>query len=274
MSRAQGWPVREPAARGAGAVSRLFAALGLCGVVLGTGVSLAEERHSGGQAEPLPEWSYSGESAAVHWGSLSPKFSACSEGRQQAPIDILDPVDAELPALELRYGLQLEQLAHTGHALQAFVFPGSWLVANGHRFELLEFHFHSPSENRIGGKQFPLEAHFVHRGLRGEIAMLGVLFEVGARNRSLADILAAVPHGPGTAEAGHLKLRAQDLLPDERAYFLYSGSLTTPPCTEGVRWFVMQTPLAGSTPQIAEFLAAVGPNARSAQPLHSRLVLR
>jgi carbonic anhydrase len=197
----------------------------------------------------------------------------CGKGQNQSPLDIVDTVNADLPALSVAYRWELPEIAHLGHALQVSSAPGSWLTAKGHRFELVQFHFHSPSENRIKGKSFPLEAHFVHRGAAGELAVLAVLFEEGPANLSLGKILAGAPREKGKA-AVSLSLREKDLLPDSQAYYLYSGSLTTPPCTEGVRWFVLQSPRTVSAEQVAGFVRLVGPNARDPQPIGSRIVLR
>lgn len=244
-----------------------------CATVLATALlgTLAAASRAG---EPA-HWSYSGKSGPAHWFELSGDFALCKSGQSQSPIDIVDAVDAELPPLSIDYQWQLSQIVHNGHAIQLTAQPGSKIKVRDMDLELLQFHFHTPSENHVDGKSFPLELHFVHKNAQGELAVVAVLFEsADADNASLAQILAAAPPRKGERPVGELKLREDDLLPRDRSYYLYSGSLTTPPCGEGVRWFVLQSPRGVSEKQVKAFARLTGQNAREPQPLHSRLVLR
>jgi carbonic anhydrase len=220
-------------------------------------------------------WSYSGASGPTHWSELSGEFALCKSGQSQSPIDIVDAVDTELPPLSVDYQWQVSQIVHNGHAIQLSALAGSRIKVRDMQLELLQFHFHTPSENRIDGRAFPLELHFVHQNAEGELAVLAVLFEdADADNASLAQILETAPRRKGERPAAELKLREDDLLPRDRSYYLYSGSLTTPPCSEGVRWFVLQSPRGVSAKQVKAFAKLAGTNAREPQPIHSRLVLR
>ena len=227
------------------------------------------------RASESAHWSYTGTSGPSHWSELSNDFALCRSGQSQSPIDIVDAVDTELPPLSIDYQWQVSQIVHNGHAIQLTALAGSHVRVRDMQLELLQFHFHTPSENRLEGKSFPLELHFVHRNTEGELGVLAVFFEsADADNASLAQILDTAPRQKGERPAAELKLREDDLLPRDRSYYMYSGSLTTPPCSEGVRWFVLQSPRGVSAKQVKAFAKLAGKNAREPQPLHSRLVLR
>ena len=142
-------------------------------------------------------WSYSGASGPDHWAELSKEFAACAEGRNQSPIDIATPVEASLSPIELRYSGQTTTLLNSGYTIQVDVAPGNLLSTEGLEFELVQFHFHSPSENRVQGELFPLETHFVHKGAGGELAALAVLFRSGAAEPGLESIWANIPAKAG-----------------------------------------------------------------------------
>jgi carbonic anhydrase len=219
-------------------------------------------------------WSYSGDSGPAQWAALDPNYKACGRGKSQSPVDIVDPAEAQLPPLQFAYQWKLKHVSHNGHAIQVDPEPGSWLRVGEQRFELQELHFHTPSETRIEGKRYPLEAHYFHKGAGGTLLMLAVLFEDGPINPSVGKILSTSPWSTDQIDASKLRVTERELLPAERGYFLYNGSLTTPPCTEDVRWIVLGAPLAVAASQIRAFEQIVGRNARELQPLHSRIVLR
>jgi carbonic anhydrase len=219
-------------------------------------------------------WGYSGPSGPDHWAELSKEFAACAEGRNQSPIDIAAPVEADLTPIELRYSGQTATLLNNGHTIQVDVSPGNSLSTEGLEFELVQFHFHSPSENRIQGELFPLEAHFVHKGANGELAVLAVLFRSGAAEPGLESIWANIPEKAGERKPLDLALSGLGFIPKDLPYYRYSGSLTTPPCTEGVRWYVLKSNSTVSPEQASVFVDAIGENARAPQPLNSRLVLQ
>jgi carbonic anhydrase len=218
-------------------------------------------------------WAYSGEHGPEHWAELSEAFVACGVGLNQSPIDIVNPIEAELAPIQRSHRGSTTSLVNNGHTLQVNVQPGSWLTAEGLKFELLQFHFHSPSEHRIQGESFPLEAHLVHRNQRSELAVVAILFRYGEPNRSLTAIAASASFE--IAKVVPLKIALEDLAtaPPQERYYRYSGSPTTPPCTEGVRWYVLESTRSVSREQVSYFVDLIGEDARGPQPLNARLVL-
>ena len=218
-------------------------------------------------------WSYSGESGPAHWGDLSEAFAACSAGRNQSPIDIVDPVDADLDPIGLSYRGSAIAVLNNGHTIQVDVGPGNSLDIEGQTYELLQFHLHSPSEHRVQGKSFPLEAHFVHQNERGELAVVAVLFREGARSHGLATIGASAPEKVGKSGPVGIPIAGLEIVPAGRTHYRYSGSLTTPPCTEGVLWLILKATATVSNEQVATFVKLIGEVARDLQPLNGRLVV-
>jgi len=219
-------------------------------------------------------WSYQGHSGPAHWGELEPEFAMCAQGRNQSPVDLRSTVHAELPALQQSYRLESSEILNNGHTVQVSFAAGSTLSANGRSFELKQVHFHTPSENRVDGKSFAAEAHFVHADADGNLAVVAVLFEEGAESAAIAAIEAAAPSEVGRHEPFHDGAKLAGLLPSKRDYYEFSGSLTTPPCSEGVLWLVLKQPMSLSATQLADLTKAVrGPNNRPVQSLNARLVL-
>ena len=218
-------------------------------------------------------WGYEGAGAPANWGKLDPKYHMCSEGVNQSPINIDRLLDAKLPELTYDYKSASKEVVNNGHAIQVNFEGGSTVEVDGIKFELKQYHFHSPSENNINGKSFPLEAHFVHLSKDGQIAVVAVMFEEGAKNDILEKIWEKMPMEPG--KKVDLKLdNALELLPKDHDYYRFNGSLTTPPCTEGVRWIVLKKPATLSKEQIEKFKKVMGhPNNRPLQPLDARVVI-
>jgi len=218
-------------------------------------------------------WTYSGEHGPEHWAELSEAFVSCGVGLNQSPIDIVKPVEAELAPIELFRRGSTTTLVNNGHTLQVNVEPGSWLTVEGMKFELLQFHFHSPSEHRIQGEPFPLEAHLVHRNDKSELAVVAVLFRYGEPNRGLTAIEASASSEIGKVVPLSIPLADLATASAQEQYYRYSGSLTTPPCTEGVRWYVLEDTRSVSNEQVSAFVDLIGEDARGPQPLNARLVL-
>lgn len=214
-------------------------------------------------------WEYSDQAA---WASVA---GLCSSGHEQSPINLSSaaPV-AESPDLTPRYLPMDGAWVNNGHTLQ-FTPTGTnaVLTIGQDAFTFAQFHFHSPAEHTLDRRAYPAELHFVHRNGAGQLAVLGVFIEEGAENPALAALLAARPVGQGESHGGQLSVDLTTLLPPDRAYFAYAGSLTTPPCTEGVRWNVLRTPLQASAAQIAALREALGASSRHVQPLGERTVL-
>jgi carbonic anhydrase len=218
-------------------------------------------------------WTYAGERGPEHWGELSEVFEACSDGRNQSPIDIVDPIQAELGSIGLSYRGSTNSITNNGHTLEIKVGPDNTLTVDGKKYSMSQFHVHSPSEHRIEGESFPLEAHFVHQSNQGEIAVVSVLFREGSRNEGLGLLGASAPGLVGESAPIDARIVDLGLVPAKSAYYRYSGSLTTPPCTEGILWLVLKTTGSISREQVAAFVEAIGEDARDPQPLNGRLVV-
>ena len=217
-------------------------------------------------------WSYEGDTGPEAWGQLDEAYSTCATGQAQSPIDI-DPQAAEqasLPALVLDYGAASLEVTDTGHGYKATPSTTHTLSIGDDTYQLLQFHMHTPSEHTLAGASFPMGVHFVHQNEAGQLAVVGVMVETGEENASFAPIVTATLQASSDPGAAVESLEA--LLPGTRSYFTYSGSLTTPPCTEGVRWIVLETPVALSEQQIGVFAEAHGVTNRPVQALNERVV--
>ncbi len=220
-------------------------------------------------------WGYLGERGPEHWAKLNHAFENCALGRNQSPIDIDDTIEAELPDLSFFYKTAARDIVNNGHSIQHNFPKGAGIVVDDHAFELKQVHFHSPSENTIGGRHFPMEAHFVHMDDQGALAVVAVMFEEGSSNPYLDKAWRFLPSRPGQAYGIAEPVSPSRLLPDDKGYYRFNGSLTTPPCSEGVFWFVMKQPVQASAAQIGAFKHIMHhPNNRPVQPLNARPVLR
>ena len=218
-------------------------------------------------------WDYEGEHGPDHWGELTEKYYTCSKGRNQSPIDLVDSIQADLPKLdfEYQYSGHLKE-ENTGHAIQEVVRPGNMIHMQDKSYELKQFHFHSPSEHTVNGRHYPMEVHFVHQNEVGELLVVGLIFEEGRRNEvmdQLPSFRAARGEDP-LAEGFDI----DDLVVGLDDYFLYNGSLTTPPCSEGVTWIVMKQAIEISADQIQHYHDLLGfDNNRPIQSTNARIVL-
>ncbi len=218
-------------------------------------------------------WGYEGKDGPQHWGQLSPKFVECSVGQQQSPIDIRNAVLADLRPLEVHYEPVPLRAVNHGHTIAVQVPKGSRITADGHTYRLVQVHFHSPSEETIDGARHALVAHLVHEDSDGKRAVVAVLFDVGRENSALEPLFDDLPLMAGAeANVAGQKIHLDELLPPRKGYFEYQGSLTTPPCTEGVHWFVLKQPVTLSARQLAAFRALYPNNARPLQPVGGRFV--
>ncbi len=220
-------------------------------------------------------WGYSGETGPEHWSKIDPKFAMCALGRNQSPVDLAGLVEANLKPLKIDYQAGAAEILNTGHTVQVSYAAGSRLAVDGRTFELKQFHFHAPSENRIGGKQFPLEAHLVHADGDGNLAVIAAMFQEGAANPFLARLWERMPKTAGDKSSLAAGLNVSQMLPSGRDYYRYNGSLTTPPCSEGVWWVVMKKTASASRAQIEHFSRTMGfANNRPVQPVNARPLLR
>jgi carbonic anhydrase len=210
--------------------------------------------------EGAPHWSYKGENGPSHWGELADEYLMCSRGVNQSPIDLVADIHTELPKLEFEYYSANVDEINNGHSIQQNIKPGSFLKipGKGLKFELKQFHFHSPSEHTVNGESFAMEIHFVHANEEGALMVVGVLISEGEAHPVLGKLWAFMPQNPGETSQQPIGIEETNLLPPTRDYFSYAGSLTTPPCSEGVRWVVLKTPIEASAEQIAIFKDRVG----------------
>jgi carbonic anhydrase len=221
-----------------------------------------------------PHWGYKGSTGPTHWSKMESEFASCGVGREQSPIDIRnDAVQAaDLPPIAFSYKLTPLSIVDNGHTIQVNVAPGSSIDVAGHRYELAQFHFHRPSEESIDGKRHSMVAHLVHKDAQGRLAVVAVLLSDGALNPMVATLWANLPaHGGESAPTG-VQIDPADLLPADRGYYTFAGSLTTPPCSEGVTWFVLKNPSTLSSGEIERFASLYPMNARPVQPLNGRTV--
>ncbi len=248
-------------------VASKLAAVSAALVVLGWGAVAVAEAGK-------PAWSYSGETGPARWSALASEFAVCGAGAEQSPID-LGAADApgSQPRVVIDYKPLPLTILHNGHTVEVVVANGSRILLDGKPYDLLQFHFHTPSEHEVDGKAYPAEVHFVHRSAEGGLAVIGAFIDGTAANRALADIVAYAPTS-ATAPRTYtwVTIDPARIMPQPTAFWSYGGSLTTPPCSEGVRWMVQKAPLALSREHIAALAKAMGPNARPVQPVGARQV--
>ncbi|KAA0978203.1 carbonic anhydrase [Pseudomonas sp. ANT_H12B] len=216
-------------------------------------------------------WSYTAPTDPENWSELNSEYELCTSGKAQSPIDIRDAVKTEVAPLTFTYRPSTATVLNNGHTIQvSSVDAGSITLASGD-YAFVQMHFHTPSEEKIKGRAYPLNAHLVHRNTAGELAVIALLFEEGAHNPTLEPIMAAMPK-----EAGGIALldtlNVANIFPAIRSTYSYSGSLTTPPCAEDVRWHVFSTVMQLSPAQLQAFQALYPMNARPVQPLNGRSV--
>ncbi len=228
-----------------------------------------------GPAAAPPEsvhWSYEGEGGPDNWAKLRPDFATCASGKRQSPIDIRDGIRVNLEAIKFDYKTTLFRIVDNGHTIQVDVGPGSTLEVMGREYELKQIHFHRPSEERINGRSYDMVMHLVHKDEDGHMAVLAVLLERGGENPLIQTLWNNLPLEVGQDVEPSVAINLAALLPENRNYFAYMGSLTTPPCTEEVLWLVLKQPLQISPEQIAIFARLYRHNARPVQPTNNRLI--
>ena len=217
-------------------------------------------------------WGYSGPGAPEHWGNLSEEYRTCSLGVEQSPIDIAGCVSGDGTTVAFRYSGMAIAARNNGHTVYLDYGPGNAIDVGGERYELLGIHYHSPGEHTLDGERFAAELHLVHQHAGGSLAVIGLLYRMGAANPLVQNLLDAVPDGITSVDLANGP-PAADYVPDRADYYGYNGSLTTPPCTEGVRWFVMQSVGTVSQEQVNRLQELThGPNNRPVQPIGTRTI--
>jgi carbonic anhydrase len=249
--------------------------------VFGACASSGEHGEADDQGHAV-HWGYDEDDGPERWAELSPDWTLCAEGQRQSPVDLSGAVVGGSFSLNRDYkpaGLRATRNEHVvdvldnGHTIQVTYDEGSTLEVDGLEFELLQYHFHSPSEHTIHGRHAPGELHLVHQSADGDLAVIGVLMRVGAHNPALALIVDNLPSEPGeTVHLEHVTIDIDELLPTDKRYYRYTGSLTTPPCWEDVRWFVMVEPIELSEEQKAKSSYGMIANNRPVQAQGGRRI--
>ena len=229
------------------------------------GLLLAEEQH---------HWGYQGTTGPSHWGAMEHEYAACGAGKTQSPIDIEESAakKSDLPAIAFDYKPSPLKIVDNGHTVQVIYAPGSSITVAGKQYELVQFHFHKPSEEKINGKPSDMVVHLVHRDRDGKLAVVAVLLQAGASNSLIETLWKNVPkEKEKETDVQGVQVNAADLLPaNKAAYYTFMGSLTTPPCSEGVTWFVLKARTTISKDELASFGMLYPMNARPTQALNGR----
>lgn len=218
------------------------------------------------------EWGYNRQNGPKKWGELSDEFVLCKTGKNQSPINIEATATAK-PKIEFSYGYTPLKIINNSHTVEIVYEPGSQIKIEGETYKLQQFHFHSPSEHHLDGKTYPMEVHLVHKSSDGQFAVIGVFMKEGKENEFIKSLW---PHAPKKKQENLISgitVNASALPPEDQIYYNYTGSLTTPPCTENVNWIIFQKPIEVSRQQIKTFHTLYNGNARPIQPLNDRQVL-
>ncbi|VAV82325.1 Carbonic anhydrase, alpha class [hydrothermal vent metagenome] len=229
--------------------------------------------HGESKSHAKPHWSYEGKYGPSHWGTMLSEYSACGKGKRQSPINITRASEAELSPLKFKYRKSKSlTILNNGHAIQINQRKGSLLYLDGTEFDLLQVHFHSPSEHNVDGESFPMEAHFVHADKDGNLGVVGLMIKVGSHNKALDNIWKVLPKTK-KKEKLSIAYDIDELLPTDKSYYRYAGSLTTPPCTESVTWLVLKSPIEISKDQLKAYRKILHKTNRPIQGRNNRLVL-
>lgn len=219
--------------------------------------------------EQLPHWNYD----AIEAWADHPAYASCGLGKKQAPINIVTAQvkKAALPAIETHYQSSAAEVVHNGHTVQVNLAAAGFAKLKQGDYRLLQFHFHTPSGEAIDGKHYPMVAHLVHQNADGQLAVMALLIEAGKASAALQPVFASLPAASGERQ-WISAINVSDMLPDLSQYYAFNGSLTTPPCSEGVSWYVVQQALTLSAAQIQAFKKIFNHNSRPIQPLNGRVV--
>jgi carbonic anhydrase len=231
-------------------------------------VPLFAQHHESGH------WGYDGAEGPSHWAELNPDFAVCQSGHHQSPIDIRNARKADLPPIQVSYQPSPLHIVDNGHTIMINYAPGSFIRVGEKQYALKQFHFHRPSEERINGKTYDMSLHLVHADELGNLAVVAVLLERGADNPLVHQLWSDLPKEKEHEEQlDNVQINAKALLPSDLRYYTFPGSLTTPPCTENVTWFVLEKPVTVSAEEIQRFEELYPHNARPTQPLYDRVVM-
>jgi carbonic anhydrase len=219
-------------------------------------------------------WDYGDAHGPSHWGDLNPEFATCKSGHHQSPVDIRNPEPAALPAIHFEYRPSTLHIIDNGHTIMINYGPGSFISIGDKKYALKQFHFHRPSEEKINGKGFAMTVHLVHTDENGKLAVVAVLLQEGEDSPLVHELWNDLPKEKGKEEVfDNVQINLSQILPADRGYYTFPGSLTTPPCTEDVTWIVLKHPITISREEIERFSQLYRDDARPTQPLYDRVVL-
>lgn len=217
-------------------------------------------------------WDYEGDGGPLRWGRINPAWSQCEIGKRQSPIDIRDGIRVDLEAINFDYKPARFSVLDTGRTVQVNMGAGNTITVAGRMYELMQFHFHRPSEERINGKNFAMVVHLEHKDVDGKLAIVAAMITEGTPNPLVQTIWNNLPLEKNDATSPTVAIDMNQMLPLRREYYTYMGSMTTPPCTEGVLWLVMKEPIQLSAQQMAIFARLYPMNARPIQVGNGRLI--
>jgi len=250
---------------------RISVLIVLLGVIVG---ACSPTQPQSTHEEGPPHWTYEGKEGPEHWGKLDEAYAACGAGKSQSPIDVSNPAEKDLGNIAFHYQPSEVNILNNGHTAQVNYDAGSYIELDGVRYDVAQFHYHAPSEHALNGKLFAAELHIVHKSAEGRLAVVGILLEEGAQNDAYQPFIDNLPKQESDVHDAGVTIDAMDLLPAVQTSFRYNGSLTTPPCSEGVNWLLMTTPVELSSDQIHALASLFEEgNNRPVQPLNERPLL-
>jgi carbonic anhydrase len=239
-------------------------------LVMWCGISLS----SAAQEPAKHHWDYGPTHGPTHWAEIDPEFRTCSVGHRQSPIDIQHAMKADLPPIVFDYKPSLLRIVDNGHTIVVNYAPGSYIVVGDQRYQLKQFHFHRPSEEKVHGKGFAMSAHLVHDNGSGKLVVVAILLQTGEDNALIRELWKELPKEKNRETVlDNVQIDISRILPLERRYYTFVGSLTTPPCSEDVTWIVLKHPTTISPTEVEQFSHLYPNDARSTQPLYGRTVL-
>ena len=232
-----------------------------------------KDTHRGSGKTMQSHWAYMGIEGPEHWGMLTEEYMTCETGDRQSPIDIsMAKHGQHHSTLVFRYHPSQVHELNNGHTIQVSHVSGCEADLNDRTFKLRQFHFHAPSEHHIEDQAFPMEMHLVHQDNKGHVLVIAVMMKTDASNQVLGKLWDWLPQQMGKEISLPLELSIADILPTNTHHYSYSGSLTTPPCTEGVQWIILKEPMHIAEEDVKRFVQIIGYNARPIQPLRNRQI--
>jgi carbonic anhydrase len=252
---------------------KILKKLVLISAIFSASIMIANISHAKDDKGHAVHWGYEGECGPDHWGDLGEEYAICKTGNRQSPVGITITEKADLDSIIFNYYSTPLKIINNGHTIQVNYGSGSYISIGQKRYQLVQFHFHSPSEHKINGHAYDMVVHLVHKGDDGKLAVIGVIMNTGKGNDLINTLWKNLPKEQGKViSVEGVKINAKQFIPADTRYYNYPGSLTTPPCKEIVNWFVLKTPIEVSNDQVNKFTSIFSKSVRPIQPLHGRVV--